>query len=67
MFQQYSIHERLQLVEDLWDTIALAKEELPLPPWWKSELDAREADFQLHPEDEITWEEIQFRHSRPHE
>ena len=67
MFQQHSIHERLPLVEDLWDTIALAKEEPPFPAWWKSELDVREADFQLHSEDETSWEEIQSKHFRPHE
>ncbi len=33
--------EKLLLVEDVWDSIALGNSELPLPEWQKRELDKR--------------------------
>jgi putative addiction module component (TIGR02574 family) len=35
------ISEKLLLVEDVWDSIALGNLELPMPEWHKKELDAR--------------------------
>ncbi len=33
--------EKILLIEDLWDSIALSNSELPLPVWQKSELEKR--------------------------
>ena len=33
--------EKLLLVEDVWDSIALSNSELPFPDWQKRELDKR--------------------------
>ncbi|MBN1362607.1 MAG: addiction module protein, partial [Sedimentisphaerales bacterium] len=33
--------ERVQLVEDLWDSIARSSEDLPMPAWQKAELARR--------------------------
>ncbi|MDM8518217.1 addiction module protein [Desulfobacterales bacterium HSG16] len=37
--------EKLLLVADLWDSIALGNSELPLPDWQKRELDKRYEDY----------------------
>lgn len=38
---QLELSEKLLLVEDIWDSIALSHAELPMPEWQKQELDAR--------------------------
>jgi putative addiction module component (TIGR02574 family) len=50
------LHERLQLVEDLWDSIALDDTDLEVPQWQKDELERRRRQFQSHPETGIPWE-----------
>ena len=39
------LSEKLILVEDIWDAIALNNGELPMPEWQKAELDKRYNDF----------------------
>lgn len=36
--------ERLQLVEDIWDSLAADAGQIPVPEWHKRELDRRAAD-----------------------
>jgi putative addiction module component (TIGR02574 family) len=36
--------ERLQLVEDIWDSLTTSVSELPVPDWHREELDRRLAD-----------------------
>ena len=56
--------ERIQLVEDLWDSIALEDPaQLPIPQWQREELQRRKNDLLKHPESSCTWEEIE-RHAR---
>ena len=47
-FRKLSLEERIQLVEDLWDSIAADQNQLPLTPEQRAELDrcvaAYEAD-----------------------
>ncbi len=50
--------EKIILVEDLWDSIALSNSELTMPEWHKKALDARYKEYkkgklQLH-----DWKEI---------
>jgi putative addiction module component (TIGR02574 family) len=54
--QKLPIHERLQLVEDLWDSIALGDSDLPVPQWQKDELDRRAEKFDANPGRGIPWE-----------
>jgi putative addiction module component (TIGR02574 family) len=56
-----SLPERLQLVEDLWDSIAAEAETLPLSDWQKAELDRREAEYRQNPNLASTWEEAKQR------
>ncbi|HEX4646625.1 MAG TPA: addiction module protein [Verrucomicrobiae bacterium] len=48
--------ERLQLVEDLWDSIAEDQDSLPDHPALVEELRARKARFLANPSSGIPWE-----------
>jgi putative addiction module component (TIGR02574 family) len=67
MNQQYielfrlTLPEKIQLVEDLWDSIAVESEGLPLSDWQKAELDRREAEYRRNPSLACTWEEAKQR------
>ena len=39
------LSEKLLLVEDIWDSIAIGNAELPLPEWQKKELEKRYKDY----------------------
>jgi putative addiction module component (TIGR02574 family) len=52
------VAERLHLVEAIWDIIAAAPEELPLPDWHRAELDRRLAE--TAPE-HLSWDEVRAR------
>jgi putative addiction module component (TIGR02574 family) len=56
-----TLPERIQLVEDLWDSIAAESESLPLPDWQKEELARREAEYARDPSLASTWEEAKQR------
>ena len=42
---QLPVSERLQLVQDLWDSIADSREQLPIQQWHRELVNARLADF----------------------
>ena len=53
--------ERLQLVEDLWDSIFQEDEELPVSEEKRAELRRRKDRFLQHPSSGRTWEEVKQR------
>jgi putative addiction module component (TIGR02574 family) len=53
--------ERLQLVEDLWDSIAAEREREPVPPEVVKELRERKARYDANPTSGIGWEEAKRR------
>lgn len=55
---QLSIPERIQLVEDIWDTIAATPEQLVLSEAQKNELDRRIEMYQQDPEAGVSWQEL---------
>jgi putative addiction module component (TIGR02574 family) len=55
---QLSVAERVQIVEDIWDSIANAPEELPLSENEKVELDKRLESYKQNPDEEIEWETL---------
>lgn len=55
------LKERLQLVEDLWDTIAAVPEALELSEARRQELDARLAAYHQDPTAGSLWEEVKKR------
>ncbi|MBI4782995.1 MAG: addiction module protein [Oscillatoriophycideae cyanobacterium NC_groundwater_1537_Pr4_S-0.65um_50_18] len=56
---QLSIAERIQLAEDLWDSILEQQDELPLSDPQKQELDCRGENYQQNPASGSTWEDAQ--------
>ena len=56
-----SIPERIQLVEDIWDSIAVHPEMVELSPQIRGELDKRLEDHEQHPDDVSTWDEVRSR------
>jgi len=53
--------ERLQLVEDLWDSIVQEESELPLADWKRDELRRRKERFLTHPSSGRTWDQVKLR------
>ena len=50
--------ERLQLVEDLWDSIVQEEADLPVPDWKRDELRRRKERFLKHPSSGRTWDQV---------
>ena len=55
-YVKLSVPERIQLVEDIWDSIAEMPEELPLTEAQQAELDRRVEAYRLNPEEGSSWE-----------
>ena len=53
-----SVAERIQLVEDLWDSIALSPDQLPVTEAQKAELDRRRQRFEQGATTTRSWEEV---------
>jgi putative addiction module component (TIGR02574 family) len=62
-FRELSIAERLQLVEDLWDSIAqdANAESLPVTDQEKALLDERLAELERDPDAGASWDEVKAR------
>ena len=58
---ELSIAERIQLAEDLWDSILEQQEELPLSQAQQQELDQRLENYKKNPTNGSSWEEVKKR------
>ena len=56
-----SIPERIQLVEDIWDTIAEMPEEVVLTDEQKAEIDRRLAAYHQNPDEGSPWGMVRER------
>ena len=60
--------EKLQLVEDLRDDLAVAPEAVPVHDWQKRELARRKANLLKNPASELSWQDVKrnvrARHAR---
>jgi putative addiction module component (TIGR02574 family) len=57
--EKLPLAERIQLVEDLWDSIAqTAGEDLPIPEWQKAKLEQRWQEYLRNPESAKPWSEV---------
>ncbi len=61
---QLSAAERIQLVEDIWDTIAAEPEAIALTEAQKQELDQRLDDYHANPQAGSSWQEVRQRIQR---
>jgi len=55
---EMSVSERIQLVEDIWDSIAAVPEALPLTDAQREELDRRLEAHAQNPGEGIPWDEL---------
>jgi putative addiction module component (TIGR02574 family) len=53
--------EKLQLVEDLWDDLATAPENVPVHDWQKQALTRRKANLVKNPVPVLPWDEVKRR------
>jgi len=63
-FQQafeLTLSEKLQLVEDLWDSIASVPDQLPVLDWQKEELARRKEAYLQNPGSGSSWEATKER------
>ena len=60
---ELSIAERIQLAEDLWDSILEQQEELPLSQAQQQELERRLENYEKNPTTGSSWEDVKKRHS----
>ena len=58
---ELSVPERIQLVEDIWDSIAAVPHSVPLTKAQSEELDRRLEDYRSHPDDGSPWEDVKKR------
>ncbi|MEM7029689.1 MAG: addiction module protein [Chloroflexota bacterium] len=58
---QLSVAERIQLVQDIWDSIWSMPESLELTEAQKDELDRRLEHYRQQPETSIPWEDVKQR------
>ena len=59
--------ERIQLVEDLWDSIAQEDAPLPLSDAKRDELRRRKERFLAHPASGRTWEQVKQQARAQHD
>lgn len=55
---ELTVSERIQLVEDIWDSIIEIPEAIPLTQTQKEELDRRLKEYNKNPDNVISWDEI---------
>jgi putative addiction module component (TIGR02574 family) len=53
--------ERIQLAEDIWDSVLAAPDALPLTPAQKKELDRRFASYRRNPSAGSPWTDVKKR------
>jgi putative addiction module component (TIGR02574 family) len=56
-----SVPERIQLVEDIWDSIAASPESLPITDAQRQELDRRLDAYARDPSELRSWDEVRAR------
>jgi putative addiction module component (TIGR02574 family) len=56
-----TVTQRLELIGQLWDSIADSVDELPVPEWHRRELDQRLASADASPHAAIPWEQARAR------
>ena len=55
---ELSCAERLQLVEDLWDSIAKGADQIPVPEWQIEEVERIWIKAEQNPESLETWDSV---------
>ena len=53
-----SLPEKIQLVEDIWDSVVVGNANVPIPDWQQQELKRRRQNFLNNPASGLTWQEV---------
>lgn len=56
--REFSVEERLALMEDVWDTLANSPDTLPVPAWHRDILDQRLEFHESDPSAAKPWDEV---------
>jgi putative addiction module component (TIGR02574 family) len=57
--------ERLELVEQIWDSLAADPGSVPVPDWHREELDRRLARHRVDPSQVLGWKGVKHRLTAP--
>jgi putative addiction module component (TIGR02574 family) len=55
------VSQRMQLLEEIWDSIAVDGQLPEMPDWHKQELDSRLAELESNPQAGSSWEDVKAR------
>ncbi|MDH5553113.1 MAG: addiction module protein [Nitrosomonas sp.] len=55
------IQMRIQLVEDIWDSIAEMPDAMEIPQWHRQELDKRLEAYHANPSEGSPWKDVKKR------
>lgn len=55
------IQQRIQFVEDVWDSIAKSPDMVEIPEWHKQELATRLKSYLKNPNEVSTWQNVKKR------
>ena len=58
---QFSVAERILLVEEIWDSIADDGQEIDLTDVQRKDLERRIANYEANPKSGTSWEEVKAR------
>lgn len=62
---ELSVAERIQLAEDIWDSIAAFPESVTVTDAQKEELDRRLQAYAKNPKEGMSWEELKEKVRKP--
>ena len=52
-----NVEQKLELMGELWDSITVSPENIPVPDWHIEELDRRKREYEQNPTIGMSWEE----------
>jgi len=59
-----TVEQRLDLIEQVWDTLVETPDAIPVPDWHKDALEKRLQAFEENPEAGASWDEVEKRVTR---
>jgi len=60
-FDELSVEEQIDYVQSLWDRIATARGEVPVPGWHRGVIDERVKDYRSNPDSGESWDVVRDR------
>jgi putative addiction module component (TIGR02574 family) len=62
---ELDVSERIELVQDIWDSVAAVPDAVPLTDAQRQELERRLAEYHRNPDSGSPWDEVKRRITRP--